>query len=280
MNTKCNMDTKFIITQNMIVERILVQKNSSLRKKIKYYDLCISILENMQNLPNYSIVSEYDIILNKINLFSKFVKLNLHKKYNNNIKLFDYQNEELDVNIDHLDSIKRFMQYNLSKFEKYKKQFKFIRPIDNIQYDLFNINITNCLYNINILCNIDTNIFYIDPIIPFKFAEIVPKHYKTYMMTDIIKNNIFNIKLLISKLHHFYDNNIGYCSVNDKICKMYKFIHDKVQRMTWLKYIWIAKYIIEQIELMVSDAKISLKPLTMKLKSYIPDEKMFKNLTL
>jgi hypothetical protein len=268
-----------MITQNMIVERILVQKNSSLLKKAKYYDLCISVLENMINPVNHSLMSDYDIILNKIDLYSKLVKLRLHGKYRNNMKLLDYQNDELDVNIEQIDNlIKRFMQYDLSKFEKYKKNFNFLRQ--NIQYDIFNSNISNCLESINVLCDINLNIFYINPIIPFKFHEIIPKHYKTYIITDNIKSNMFNIKSLISKLHYFYDNNIGYCSVNGKICRMYKFIYNKNHRMNWLKYIWIAKSIIGQIDQIDLNLKISLNPLITKLKSYIPDEKMFRNFTL
>lgn len=219
---------------------------------LKYFDCCVNILDKMsQEKLNQSLYSDYDIILKKLELYKNRIKSNLYKKYNEYDKLLDTSLEETETNIKQLDVIKVLN-------EKYYSG-------DVIYY----------LNNINTLCYV-SNSFYLQINITFTVNQILPKYWKTFILSTDIKNNIFNITLLISKLNYFYDNNIGYCCSSHKnIVRMYERITDNNERFKWLYYVWIAKNLIQYYNILPDDQKLSLYPLINKLKLYIPDEYVF-----
>jgi hypothetical protein len=221
----------------------------------KYFDCCANILDRMsQEKVKQSVHFDCDIFLKKIELYKNKIKFNLYKKYNEYEKILDSSLEETETNIKQLDIIRVLN-------EKY-----------------YNGDVIYYLKHINKLCYV-SNSFYLQINIRFTINQILPQYWKTFILSTDIKNNIFNITSLISKLNYFYDNNIGYCCSSCKnIVRMYKRIADNEKRFEWLYYIWIAKNIIQHYNILIDEYKISLYPLINKLKLYIPDEYIFAQL--
>ena len=222
---------------------MLSRINSNDRKQCDFF---ANIIYKMsQEKVNHSFILEYDKILRKIELYKHIVKSNMMQKFNQYMKMLDESIEETEVNL---------------------KQLSVIAVLNEKYYSkdvVFYLNNIDSLHHVS-------NIFYLQINIPFTIEHILPKHYKTYILTTDIKNNIFNIKTIISKLNYFYDNNIGYSSTNKKICKMYHRISDDNMRYLWFINIFIAKNIIEQFDVLPDDIKSPLHILITKLKLYIP----------
>jgi hypothetical protein len=217
--------------------------DSNVRKKCDFF---AQIIKSMSDVKvGHTLIPDYNTILEKLELYRCIVKSRMMQKFNEHIKILDNSIEETEVNL---------------------KQLSVIEVLNEKYY---NKDVVFYLTNIDSLYYV-SNIFYLQINIPFTIEHVLPKHYKTYMLTTDVKNNIFNIKTIISKLNYFYDNNIGYSSTNKNICKMYHRISDDTMRHQWFSFILIAKNIVGQFDVLPDDVKSPLCILITKLKLYIP----------